>query len=305
MFIGVMTGRNGRLASLAVLALLAAFWLGRTLAPAGRAVPPSPESGITAPEQPAVLEADANADGAELEAERARSQELAAQVAWLLAQLARLGQEAASPPPAAAGPTAAVAEASSRAAPEPHGRQAARLERLLAESEFGVSAFDGSDFLANGVPPSEVERLRNIVEEVEMGRVEIARKALREGWLDQRRFQKELAEFEFAKREEMGDESYDAMLYATGQENRVRIRKLVGKSPGGSFGLELDDVVLSYDGRRILSARDLRHATSFGQPGEWVAVDVLRNGEVLRIQGQRGPIGARTQPTRMLPGALW
>ena len=112
-------------------------------------------------------------------------------------------------------------------------------------------------------------------------------------------------EGELATREEIGDESYDAMLYATGRKNRVVIRELLENSPGRSFGFESGDVVLSYDDRLIFRGRELRRATTQGERGEWVTVDVLRNGEVVRLRAQRGPIGAQLQSARILPDALW
>ena len=287
--------------SLAGLALLGAFWLGRTSAPVAPAVPPPPASEITAPEQPAGLDAD----GAELEAERARSRELAAQVAWLqnlLTQLAGLGQEAASPPPAAGGETAA-AEASTAAAaiPGPGRTQPHDWMRWFDRSEF-----DALELLESGVPPSEVERLRELFDAIEMERIELMRQALREGWLTERRYRDEMVEFDREMREKIGDDSYDAMLYATGRDNRVRIRELLPNHPADkSFGLELGDVLLRYDGRLIFRAPELREASRLGEAGEWVSVDVLRNGEILHLRGQRGRIGARLEPARILPGAFW
>ncbi len=287
---------------LAGLALLGAFWLGRTSAPVAPAVPPPPASEITAPEQPAGLDADRT----ELEAARARSRELAAQVAWLqdlLTRLARLGQEATSPPPAAGGATAAATEASTAAAPIP-GPGRTQPDNWMRW--FDRSEFDALELLESGVPPSEVERLRELFDEIEMQRIEILRQALLEGWLDKRRYRDEMVELDRATREQIGDDSYDAMLYATGRDNRVRIRELLPNHPADeSFGFELGDVLLSYDGRLIFRAPELREASRLGEAGEWVSVDVLRNGEILYLRGQRGRIGARLEPARILPDAFW
>jgi hypothetical protein len=155
------------------------------------------------------------------------------------------------------------------------------------------------------MPPSEVERLLALFDEIEMERSEVTEQAQREGWLNERRYRNEMLELELATREEIGDDSYDAMLYATGQQNRVKIRVLLENSPGHSFGFESGDVVLSYDGRLVFSGPELRQAAGHSESGDWVNVDVLRNGEVVHLSGQRGPIGARLQPARILPSALW
>ena len=299
MIFAVVTGRSVGLASLAGLVLLGAFWLGRMSAPAGPAVTPPPASDIASPGQPAVLE------GAELEAVDARSRELEAQVAWLQDQLARLGQEPASPPPALRSATPASAETRQTAVPAPLRSQGLDWKRSVDPSQFAATEFDGSELLARGMPRSEVERLLELFDEIEMERSEVTEQAQREGWLNERRYRNEMLELELATREEIGDDSYDAMLYATGQQNRVKIRVLLENSPNRSFGFEAGDVVLLYDGRLIFRPPELRETARLGEPGEWVIVDVLRNGEVVHLSGQRGPIGARLQPARILPSALW
>ena len=279
-----------RSVGLAGLGLLSAFWLGRTSVPVGTDVRPPPASEIAAAVQPAVLDED----GAEVEAVRARSRELAAEVASLQAemdQLAWLWHEATSLPPAAGGATAA---------PTTGRTQSAGGKRWLDAPEF-----EASELLESGVPPSEVERLRELFDEIETERIAIMQQAVREGWLDKRRYREEMVEFERATREAIGDDRYDALLYATGEKNRVKIRVLLENSPNRSFGFEAGDVVLSYDGRLIFRPPELRKTARLGEPGEWVTVDVLRNGEIVRLSGERGPIGARLQPTRILPDAFW
>ena len=280
-----MTVRSVGLASLAGLGLLSAFWLGSTSVPVGTDVLPLPASEIAAPEQSALLDED----GAEVEAMQARSRELAAEVALHQAeidQLVWLRQEAASLPPAAAPTTGRT--------------QSAGGMRWLDAPEF-----DASELLENGVPPSEVERLRELFDEIETERIAIMQQALREGWLDKKRYRDEMVELQRATREAIGDDRYDALLYATGEKNRVKIRVLLENSPNRSFGFEVGDVVLMYDGRLIFRPPELRETARLGEPGEWVTVDVLRNGEVVRLRGERGPIGARLQPTRILPDAFW
>ncbi len=289
-----MTVRSVGLASLAGLGLLSVFtfWLGRsTSVPVGTDVRPPPASEITAPEPSALLDelsALLDEDGAEVEAMQARSRELAAEVASLQAemdQLVRLRQEAASLPPAAEPTTGRT--------------QTAGGKRWLDAAEF-----DASELLESGAPPSEVERLRELFDEIETERIAIMQQAVREGWLDKRRFRDEMVELELATREAIGDDRYDALLYATGEGNRVMIRVLLEKR-GRFFGFEIGDVVLRYDGRVIFRPPELQDNARLGEPGEWVTVDVLRNGEVVRLRGERGRIGARFSRVRILPDAFW
>jgi hypothetical protein len=286
MFFAVMIDGSVARAGFASLALLGAFWLGRTLAPVGSDLPPPPASEIAASEQP-------EAEGAALEAVSARSRELEAQVAWLQAQLAQLVQEDVSPSLSAGGATAAA----------PGRRQGVNGKRRSDASEGDASAFDATELLASGVTPREVRRLRELSEEIERKRSKITQSAQREGRLGDRRHRDEMAEVERAAREEVGDDGYDALLYATGRQNRAKIRVLLEDSPGRSFGLEAGDVVQSYDDRLIFSPYELRRAAGQGEPGEFVKVDVLRDGELVQLLGQRGPIGARLQPARVPPTA--
>ena len=64
-------------------------------------------------------------------------------------------------------------------------------------------------------------------------------------------------------------------------------------------------MILSYADERIFSGRDLKRATLAGDRGERVAVDVLRDGERIRLYTERGPIGTRLARQRVLPEAVW
>jgi len=281
MFGVVMSGWRAGLACVGGVALLAAaFWLGRTTS--------APE---VAPEiiAPGLGDAAARASlEAALDAERERGQELAAQLAWLQSQLARFGEEAASPAPEA-----------------PPATGSAEAEAGTPERDAQAPWFDGRELLDHGLPESEVARLRQIFDEQEMRRIELRHQAEREGWLNKRRYWDEMVKFQLGLRAEIGDENYDLMLYATGKKNRVVMGEILPGSPAEGQGFEPGDVVVSYDGRRIFHGGGLRHATTEGEQGEWVSVDVVREDERLRLRAQRGPLGVKLVPARRLPEALW
>lgn len=290
-----MRGWRAGLAGLGGLALLAALlvtWLHRT--------------DRTPPEQPAPapVEAPGAAPGAgpgedrvarlqeELKDARARNRELAAQVAWLQGQVALLG-------------SAAEADADTV---DSDGPDDGEDERVALEEEARRPKdrwFDDQALLSRGLPENEVARLRERFSENAMERIELQNQAEREGWLSKRRYWNAAVSLELGLRQELGDEDYDLMLYATGQKNRAVIRDVLPNSPGESFGFQPGDVVLTYGGERIFRPRELRHATASGEPGEWVIVEVLRDGAIERLRAQRGPIGARLRPARVLPEALW
>ena len=64
-------------------------------------------------------------------------------------------------------------------------------------------------------------------------------------------------------------------------------------------------MILSYDGERIFAGRDLVRATTQGEIGESVALDVLRRGERMRLYTTRGALGARLRLMRLLPETRW
>jgi hypothetical protein len=280
MFGGVTKGRRTSLACLGGLALLlAAFWLGRTTAaPAG--APTAPMAGTD--------EARSEALGSELASARERVRELAAQVAWLQGQMTRVGQQAAESDPEAG----------------PEGAGAAPSDDATAGRSEPGTWFDGQLLRDGGLPDGEVARLEAIFNEYEMKRIELTHQAEREGWANRPRYWNEMIRFQFGMREEIGDENYDVMLYATGRKNRVVMSELLEDSPAERYGFEPGDVVTGYEGQRVFHGRELRRATAQGERGEWITVDVLRDGEPLRIRAQRGPLGAKLQPARLLPDNL-
>lgn len=92
-------------------------------------------------------------------------------------------------------------------------------------------------------------------------------------------------------REELGDADYDRYLYATGQPNRVRVAEVIETSPGAQAGLAAGDMIVSYGGARVFNFRELISLTSAGEPGEMVAVEVVRDGSPTQLYLPRGPIG--------------
>lgn len=52
-----------------------------------------------------------------------------------------------------------------------------------------------------------------------------------------------------------------------------------------------------------LIRRELRRATAGGRAGETVPIEVLHDGEILRLFVPRGPLGARVDHERISPTA--
>ncbi|MDJ0850587.1 MAG: PDZ domain-containing protein [Myxococcota bacterium] len=214
---------------------------------------------------------------------RTRNQELSGEVEWLRAQLALLGE---TPAPL----------------DEPPEGETPGAETPSSDSEEGKKGwFDGDALVAGGVSPYDVERLREAFDASEMDLIELENEARREGWFRTQRYWEALRDLRVGLREDIGDEAYDQLLFATGRNNRVVIDEVLRDSPGARAGLQPGDVLISYDGRRIFKAGELKKATTQGQLGDRVAIDLLRDGERRRIYLERGPIGTKLDRARMLP----
>ena len=252
------------------------------------AEPPSAPAPVAARQPEAPAEPEAPALRAALEAERARNAELEAQVAWLQDRVEEL---AAAALPAAAPGAAADADAAPSAA-APAG---------AAETPW----FRGETLLEAGAPADEVERLQAIASQALMQNVELSHRATREGWFRSPRYWTAVAREEERLRGEIGDADYDLVLWATGRPNRVVIADLLPDAPGRRAGLRPGDVVVRYGGTAVFRGDDLRAAAAAGSPGEWIEVEVMRNGERVRVDTPRGPIGARLAAARVRPETPW
>jgi S1-C subfamily serine protease len=90
----------------------------------------------------------------------------------------------------------------------------------------------------------------------------------------------------------MGDDSYDLVLYAGGEDNRVKVTDVLASSPAQLAGLQVGDVILLYGEQPLFSPHDLIRLTREAALGSTVAMIVLRNGEELRVFVPGGGLGA-------------
>ena len=218
----------------------------------------------------------------ELDTARERNLELDGQLTWLRGELDRIASAPAQP------------------AAEPAPAESVELtddEAQPSEELF----FDEQALTEGGVPAAEIARLRESFDASEMALIELRNQAMREGWLRTGRYWNELRELRMGLREEIGDDAFDLMLYATGRSNRVIVTDVLRGSPGEQAGLQAGDVILSYAGQRIFKAPELQQATSSGRPGERVAMYVLRDGREERFFIPRGPVGTKLKAGRLLP----
>jgi len=92
-------------------------------------------------------------------------------------------------------------------------------------------------------------------------------------------------------RSELGDADYERYLEANNRSTRVSVSSVIESSPAQTAGLQPGDEIVRYDGERVFSMTDLTRRTKVGEPGRAVAVDIMRDGNLMQVVMPRGPVG--------------
>ena len=161
--------------------------------------------------------------------------------------------------------------------------------------------FQLDQLLAAGIHELEAERVRAVWHDIQLQKLEVRDQALREGWFNSKRFKRRLADIKREAVDELGECGYDSLLYGTGKDNRVVVRQVLNGSAADLAGIQAGDTVLRYNDNRVWAASDLSAATSRGERGETVFVDIERQGERLRVRVERGPFGLYMRQERVTP----
>ena len=128
--------------------------------------------------------------------------------------------------------------------------------------------------------------------------------ASREGWLDTPRYREAaeaLRQGEGSLRNELDDDAYDRFLYAMGRPNRVRVDAVLERSPAQTAGLLPGDHIVRYDGVPIRDGRELRDASTGGEPEQLVVVEIERDGQRIETTIPRGPLGVMLDSVSVEP----
>ncbi len=175
------------------------------------------------------------------------------------------------------------------------------------ETQFDIPAaavgsrFDDEVLLAQGVHPSDVARLHDRWARYELEREEIANSALREGWFFTDRHRNEMARSERELREDLPDADYDRYLYALGQPNRLVAAEVLRGSAANEAGLRRGDIILRYGDVRVFNPGEILRASSQGDLGKSVSLEILRDGQRRTMYVRRGPLGVILEHSRGEP----
>jgi len=163
--------------------------------------------------------------------------------------------------------------------------------------------FDEQALVASGMDAALAGELKVFFERLEFERLQLRDRAAREDWDRARRRAglDALDDRERQLRERLGDSGYDAYLYAAGRPNRVAVTSVLASAPAGQAGIRAGDYILRYGNQRIYDWSDLRAATSAGNLGDPVELEVERDGEKLQVYLARGPLGVRTDSRSVAP----
>jgi len=215
-----------------------------------------------------------------LEREVQARQELAGELDFLREMLGELSSLPGASSQAPAGGTAQAEQ----------GPQEGGSAESAAEQPAGP-AFDRDALVAAGMSPEDADRLHERWSRYQLEQLDLNDRAMREGWFFTPRHRRERQRLEQALREDLGEDGYDAYLYATGAPNRVVVRDVLPGSAARRVGLRPGDVVLRYDDQRIFRPREVQRATAAGVRGQSVRLEILRDGAPRTFFVPRGPLG--------------
>lgn len=169
---------------------------------------------------------------------------------------------------------------------------------------FNRRIYNIENLVKGGIDAGMAEDIVRRKNSVELKKLELYDRAKREGYLDTQRYSDELESIvqqDVDLRAELGDESYDDYLFTSKQNNRIRIASVMLGSTAEQVGIQKDDIVISYDNQRMFSWQELKNATSEGQLGDYVSIDIYRYGDIYSFSVPRGPLGVQLGVARLEP----
>lgn len=161
-----------------------------------------------------------------------------------------------------------------------------------------------SSMLAAGIDEQTARDLQIRRDQHQLARLELFDQAAREGWEESELLNERLAELDAKRvdlRDELGDDAYDRYLFESGAPNRVNIASVITGSAAEIAGLEVGDLITTYDNERVFRVRELQEATRSGTKGEYVQILFDRGGRLLSADIPRGPMGVTLSTSRVMP----
>ena len=154
-----------------------------------------------------------------------------------------------------------------------------------------------------GMGSSQASELKGHFEQLEMERLYLRDRSTRESWSREkyREAVQALDSKEGELENQLGESMYDSYLYASGRPNRVSVTSVFQSAQAGIAGIVSGDHIIRYDSQRIYNGFDLREATTDGNAGDSVALEVERDGKTIQFYLVRGPLGIRMNSVSVAP----
>lgn len=92
-------------------------------------------------------------------------------------------------------------------------------------------------------------------------------------------------------RASLGDTLYEQFLKAKGRTTAVAVSSIAAESFAAEAGLMRGDLITHYNGERIFHLYELNALSVQGQYGEWITIDIVRDGQPMQLMIARGPLG--------------
>ncbi len=178
-------------------------------------------------------------------------------------------------------------------------------EEVAGAADSGETWFNEQALIDSGMSNSQAAELKLFFEQQELDRMYLRDQSVRENW-DRQKYRDEIQKLSDNANSflnQLDEQAYDAYLYASRQPNRVRVMSVLDSSQAGSAGIQAGDHIISYDNKRIYSGFELRSATTSGDINQTVAVEIERDGEIMELYLNRGPLGIRMNSVSIAPAS--
>jgi hypothetical protein len=174
------------------------------------------------------------------------------------------------------------------------------------ESDISIADrgwFNEQALIDSGMGSSQASELKGHFEQLEMERLYLRDRSIRESWSREkyREAVRSLDSKEGELENQLGESMYDSYLYASGRPNRVSVTSVFPSAQAGIAGIVSGDHIIRYDNQRIYNGFDLREATTGGNAGDTVALEVERDGKTIQFYLARGPLGIRMNSVSVAP----
>lgn len=182
---------------------------------------------------------------------------------------------------------------------------------IVEETIASISRIDSPEtsnrdnLVSAGINPDIVDDILQRISQQQYRRLQLNNLIERADDSDRQQYTQELSELSQNRillRSELGDDAYDQYLFASGQDNRVKVLSVMSGSPAETYGFQSEDIILSYNEQKILSWRDLRKATLQGEIGSYTNVEILRDGSRMNFSVPRGTLGVQLAAVQLQPG---